>query len=250
MRIPALLLTALLTMPLPLQAGSSGCGPTPSLESSARDAAAVFVGRAGTVSPTSDSVLFDVSWQWKGTEVPASVEVQVAAADTLNSSAASRTFTSGGTYLVFTENAFPPFIVDSCSGSVPYRDGSVIPPSLWEPLGQSQPQAPVEVATETNGANPPSFNALAAAALVGVTLLIVGRVLWTAAQRRKERKAAGPRPFKMRRSDKAWLAEQVKLESSKPSFGERELQKQRAFWRKRRERRLKSLERAAKAAEK
>jgi len=229
MRIAALAIGAILALPIPLQAGSGDCGERRTLENSAASAAAVFVGRVQEVSATSDRVTFDVSWQWKGKLMPAIVEVQVSSADELTQNGASSRFAKGNNYLVFTLNAFDPFVVDACSGSTLYGDGSVIPPSLWEPLGTNQPRTPAAVPPIPAKPSPPTFSAMGAAALVGVTLLILGRVLW---HWRRKRKAAGPMPYKMGRSDKTWLAEQESLETTKPSFGDRALQKQRQIWRK------------------
>ena len=128
MRLPALALTISLLLPISWQAGTAACGPIPSLESASRSAAAVFVGTASAVSPTSDDVVFDVAWQWKGEPAPATVTVSVAAADTVTTSAASRTFANGRAYLVFTENGSAPFIIDACNPAPAYvADGSVIP---------------------------------------------------------------------------------------------------------------------------
>ncbi|NND04426.1 MAG: hypothetical protein HKN91_16745 [Acidimicrobiia bacterium] len=243
MRPTTLAIAILFALPIQLQAGTAGCGTSLTLEAASKQAAAVFVGRAGTVSPTSDDVTFDVDWQWKGNPMPAIVKVSVSGSADLTTSAASRVFQSGRRYLVFTTNSFDPFVVDACGPHQSYvADGSVIPPNLWEPLGASEPSKPDPVPVDQPAQKAPSWTLLGASALGAVTLLLLLRWLY---KWRARRKSAGPKQFRMSRTNRAWLAEQEKIESAKPTFAERELQKQRKTWRKKRDRRRKAAAKTA-----
>ena len=247
MRPSTLLIAILLTLPVQLQAGSADCDAAVSIEAASQRAEAVFVGTARSVSPTSDDVTFDVDWLWKGDTIPAAVKVSVLGTEDLVGSAASRTFVAERKYLVFTANRSAPFVVDTCAPNQAFAaDGSVIPPNLWEALGNSTPTLPEPAESASPVKQPPSWTAMGAAALGAVLalLLLRGLLRW-----RERRKTEGPKPFRMRRSDRAWLAEQESLESDKPTSAERELEKLRKIWAKKRKKQLKAAAVAAKAAE-
>ncbi len=237
MRPVTLAITVLLFLPVLPHAGSSECDPTPSLEVASQKAGVVFIGRTRTVSPTSNDVTFDVDWQWKGHPIPAVVTVGVSGPTELATSAASRTFATDRKYMVFTTNSFEPFVVDACGAHQPFAaDGSVIPPNLWEALGNSEPIQPGPIGVVTVTGPPPSWTSMGAVAIGAVILMMLVRSLF---KRREQRKNAGPKPFKMGRATKEWLAEQEKLEHAKPTFGDRKLEKQRKVWARQRKKRLK-----------
>lgn len=234
---------SLLTMPIAsAQTGNLACGSTPSLESASRQASAVFVGTARDIDPTSNRVTFDVSWQWKGAVMPTVVDVEVSPADDLATSAASRLFTAGRNYLVFTQNAFEPFVVDSCAPIQPYvSSASLIPPNLWVALDNETAYRPAAVVA----AEPSAARAITTRVLIGVVasiVLILGirkMVLW------QRRRRTDPKPYRMSRFNRQYLESQSKVEGTKRTFGDKALERQRRFFRRRRKRRSRSVAKTA-----
>ena len=238
---------AVLTMP-EAAAQTSGCNSIPSLETASRRASAVFVGKARNIDPASNEVVFDVDWQWKGAVMPAVVDVQVTPADDLATSAASRLFTSGRNYLVFTQNAFEPFVIDSCAPSQPYvSSASVIPPNLWVALDNDTAYRPSPVvSSEPSTAQSTTTRILIGIiATIGLALGIRKLVVW-----RRRRREDGPKPFKMSRVNREYLEAQTRSEAGKRTSADKSIARQRRFSRRRRRKRNRAAAKAAKSRSK
>ena len=209
-------ITLALMAPSTAVADAPACSATPSLEAAARDARVVFVGEVLRVDAAAGAAYFEIDWQWKGQQTSEQVEVTFDSEEDGNPTGPR--FALGERYLVFTRNAFAPFIVDACAPHRAYpADAASIPPNLWAGLGTSVPYRPAAAPPPEPVRSLPSSTELGSVALASVAALLLGRTL---VGRIRKRRAEGP-SHKVSKRKQRWLRKRIHNESGVTTHGDR-----------------------------